>query len=315
MIYVESLTKRFGRTTAVDNISFQVKEGEIVGLLGPNGAGKTTTMRILAGYLPATGGRVTIAGLDVFTKSLAVRQRIGYLPENCPLYGDMRVHEYLRYRGRLKGLHGRRLRARIDDVVGACELRESARTVIGRLSKGFQQRVGLADALLHEPDVLILDEPTIGLDPNQIRHIRGLIRSLASRHTVLLSSHILPEVEAVCERVLILHEGRIAASGTPGKLADLLQGHLTVMAEIRGERRAVEQALRGIPGVLEAICDPEGEWQRCTCRCEEGTDIREALFAAAAQNGWRLRELRGARANLEDVFAAMTGEAGEPGES
>ena len=211
MIEVKNLTKRFGRVTAINGVSFKVAAGEIVGLLGPNGAGKTSTLRVLAGYLPATGGDVSIGGADVFTESLDVRSKVGYLPENVPLYMDMRIIEYLKFRGALKGLRGSRLRERVSVVLEQCGLTEERRALIGRLSKGFRQRVGLADCLLHEPECLILDEPTIGLDPNQIRHIRGLIRSLAHQHTVLISTHILPEVEMLCERVLIMNQGRIVA--------------------------------------------------------------------------------------------------------
>lgn len=319
MIKVTSLTKRFGRTTAIDDLSFEVKRGEIVGFLGPNGAGKTTTMRILSCFLPATGGTVTIADLDVFRDSLEVRRKIGYLPENVAVYPDMRVLEYLSYRGRLKGLNGKRLRARVDEVISCCGLTEERRNVIGRLSKGYRQRVGLADSLVHEPELLILDEPTLGLDPNQIRHIRNLIKSLAKRHTVLLSSHMLPEVEMICERVLIINKGRIVASDTPDNLIGLMKGNPRVLVEIEGPRHDIFDKLETIPGITKvsweavgasrAEAKPSGgDWNRFICECEKGIDIRAELFRAASASNWVLRELRTQKKNLEDVFVAMTSE-------
>jgi ABC-2 type transport system ATP-binding protein len=218
VIDVRNLTKYFGDYAAVRNVSFEVDRGRVVGFLGPNGAGKTTTMRILAGYLTATSGRARIAGYDVFWKPIEVRRRIGYLPENCPLYPEMRVHEYLRFRGGIRGLHGRAVRHRLAEVVERCWLREVRRQLIGTLSKGYRQRVGLADTLLHDPDVLILDEPTAGLDPTQIAETRKLIRELGTDHTILLSTHILPEVEVTCEEVIIIDRGQVATSG---RLADL----------------------------------------------------------------------------------------------
>ncbi len=308
MITVEHLTKRFGGRTVLDDISFEVKRGEIVGFLGPNGAGKTTTMRILSTFLPATGGTVTIGGLDVFRDSLEVRRRIGYLPENVPLYPDMRVIEYLRYRARLKGLWGRRMNARLDEIMSRCGLSDVRTTIIGRLSKGYTQRVGLADSLMHEPDLLILDEPTIGLDPNQIRHIRNLITSLAQRHTVLLSSHILPEVEMICQRVLIIHKGRIVASDSADNLVRLMKGNLQIVIEIQGPREDVENRLKGISGVAGLTCEEAGEWHRFTCSCDSGMDIRAELFKMASANNWTVRELRVEKRNLEDVFVKLTAE-------
>jgi ABC-2 type transport system ATP-binding protein len=307
MISVSNLTKRFGRTTAVDNLCFEVARGEIVGFLGPNGAGKTTTMRMLACYLPPTGGRVTLAGLDVLRDSLEVRQRIGYLPENAPVYDDMRVFEYLEYRGRLKGLYGSLLRARVDDVVIQCDLNEAYRAVIGRLSKGFRQRVGLADTLLHEPSVLILDEPTIGLDPNQIRRTRNLIRGLARRYTVLLSSHILHEVESMCERVLIMHRGRIVASDTTDNLVALVKGHAVTVAEMSGPHEDIVKRVQALPGIVRVQDDVEQGWTRLRIESRKGRDLRADLFHLASLNGWVLRELREERRNLEDVFIAVTG--------
>ena len=311
MISVKNLTKRFGRTTAVDNLCFDVARGEVVGFLGPNGAGKTTTMRMLACYLPPTGGCVTIAGLDILHDSLEVRQRIGYLPENVPLYDDMRVGEYLDYRGRLKGLYGSLLRARMDDVVVQCDLNEAYRAVIGRLSKGFRQRVGLADALLHEPSVLILDEPTIGLDPNQIRRTRNLIRGLARRYTVLLSSHILHEVESMCERVLIINRGRIVASDTTENLVSMVKGHAVTVAEISGPQEDLVKRVQALPGIVRVQADAEQGWVRLRVESLKGRDLRTDLFHLASLNGWVLRELREERRNLEDVFVSVTGSESE----
>src|SRR6516225_9168895 len=232
MIEVAHLTKRYAGRTAVSNISFTVRRGEIVGLLGPNGAGKSTTMRILSCYLPATSGTVRVAGLDVFRDSEEVRRRIGYMPENNPLHFDMRVREYLKFRARLKGLGCKQSRQRVDSVLEQCSLTDVGHRIVGHLSKGYRQRVGLADALVHEPELIILDEPTIGLDPNQIRSVRQLIKSLANNHTVLISTHILPEAEMTCNRMLILYEGKILAADTPDNLQNLMTGNNHVMAEI-----------------------------------------------------------------------------------
>lgn len=308
MIRVENLTRRFAGVTALDAISFEVRRGEIVGFLGPNGAGKTTTMRILTGYLAPTSGRVSVAGLDVLLDAVEVRRRIGYLPESIAIYPEMRVVEYLRYRGRLKGLYRRRLRARVEAVMADCGLVDVRRKLIGNLSKGYRQRVGLADSLLHEPDLVILDEPTIGLDPNQIRMIRNLIRSLAPRHTVLLSSHILPEVETVCDRVLIINRGRIVVSDTPGNLVGLLKGNVRVVAEVQGPPEAVRGELEMVPGILRVFHENLDGWGRYLCECEKGRDVRPEVFRVAAAKGWALRELRAERQNLEDVFVAVTHE-------
>ncbi|NQU40199.1 MAG: ATP-binding cassette domain-containing protein [Lentisphaerae bacterium] len=309
MVEVQNLTKRYHGKAAVDDISFDVKPREIVGFLGPNGAGKTTTMQILAGFLPATGGSVKVAGFDVFSHSLEVRRRIGYLPENVPLYTDMRVCEYLRFRGRLKGLGGARLRSRVSAVLEDGGLTDVHRQIIGSLSRGFRQRVGLADSLLAEPELLILDEPTVGLDPNQIRQIRNLIRSLGDRHTVLLASHILHEVEMVCNRVLIINRGQIVASDSPGKLVGLLRGNRRVVAVLRGGTpENVQRLLTAVPAVVNVSCEPQGEWLLCTCESQKNSDICEDVFRVVAANGWTLRELREERRNLEDVFAEVTAE-------
>jgi len=309
MIRVEHLTKRFGRTVAVDNLSFEVQRGEIVGFLGPNGAGKTTTMRVLACFLPPTGGTVTIDGLDIFRHSVEVRRRIGYLPENIPLYKEMRVSEYLKYRAILKGIRGKRLRTQVDSALLRCGLIEVRNAVIGRLSKGYTQRVGLADSLVHEPEVMILDEPTIGLDPNQMRHIRALIKDLARRHTVLLSSHILSEVETMCERVLIINRGKVVASDSPRDLVGLMKGSPRVVAEVRGPAEEIAAKTRQLAGIVRVSCEPGERWHKLTWECEKGSDVREELFQAVSTNGWTLRELRAETPKLEDVFAEITADA------
>jgi ABC-2 type transport system ATP-binding protein len=306
MIDVNHLTKRFPGNLAVDDISFQVEKGEVVGFLGPNGAGKTTTMRILTGYLPPTGGEIRIGGLDVTRDSLAVRRNIGYLPENCPLYPEMRVNEYLRFRARIKGVRGRHRRNRVEDVKELCGLATVGRRIIGQLSKGYRQRVGLADALVNQPALLILDEPTIGLDPNQIREIRHLVRDLARAHTILLSTHILSEVEATCDRVLILHRGKLAASGSPANLAEVLTGRNRVVAEIQGLRSEVVQAVHGIDGVIRVDALVKGSWVAVEMEGRPGLDFRRALFDLVVARGWRLRELRAVTASLEDAFGELT---------
>src|SRR6266481_3300685 len=264
MIEVANLTKRYAGVTAVSNLSFSVARGEIVGLLGPNGAGKSTTMRILACYLPATSGTVRVAGLDVFRQSDEVRRRIGYMPENNPLHYDLRVREYLKFRARLKGLSRRHSRERVDVVMEQCGLTDVSRRIIGHLSKGFRQRVGLADALVHEPELIILDEPTIGLDPNQIRAVRQLIKSLAQAHTVLISTHILPEAEMTCNRMLILYEGKILAADTPENLQRLMSSKSQVIAEIAGPEEALQECLAQIPEIEQfdiSRCDED--YLRC----------------------------------------------------
>lgn len=306
MIDVKNLTKRYPGHLAVDDITFQVQEGEVVGFLGPNGAGKTTTMRILTGYLPPTGGEIRIGGKDVTRESLAVRRNIGYLPENCPLYPEMRVNEYLRFRARIKGVPRRKQRNRVEDVKDLCGLSAMGRRVIGHLSKGFRQRVGFADALVNRPALLILDEPTIGLDPNQIREMRHLIRDLAQEHTILLSTHILSEVEATCDRVLILHQGRLAASDTPANLAEVLTGRNRVVAEIQGLRSEVVQAVHGLEGITRVDALVKGSWVALEMEGLPGLDYRSALFDMVVSRGWRLRELRPVAASLEEAFGELT---------
>jgi ABC-2 type transport system ATP-binding protein len=307
MIKVEQLSKSYGATLAVDSIDFDVKKGEIVGFLGPNGAGKSTTMKMLAGYLPPTSGRAEVAGYDIFRESLRAREHIGYLPENVPLYPDMRVREFLRYRAALKGVPGRRMNERLSDVLELCGLVDVHKKVIGRLSKGYRQRVGLADAMIHEPDLLILDEPTIGLDPNQIRQVRDLIRNLKRHHTILLSTHILPEVEMLCSRVIIINRGKIEALDTPQNLRAKLgaSGHIFLDARVSDPRAAASE-LRKIEGVESVSIRSDGAWTIFTIHAVLGSDPREALFAHASAKSWPVRELSRSAVSLEQVFAEVT---------
>jgi ABC-2 type transport system ATP-binding protein len=312
MIEVANLTKRYAGRTAVANISFTVGRGEIVGLLGENGAGKSTTMRILACYLPATSGTVRVAGLDVYEYSEEVRRHIGYMPENNPLPYDMRVREYLRFRARLKGLGWRRSRERVDTVMEQCSITEVSRRIIGQLSKGYRQRVGLADALVHEPELLILDEPTIGLDPNQIRSVRQLIKSLAAAHTVLISTHILPEAEMTCHRMLIMYEGKILASGSEEGLQRLMNGQNRVLAEICAPQSELRECWAAMPEVEQFdISAAEGEYFRCALTPRDGMDLRPQIFALARERGWALRELTRNRHSLEDIYVQVTRPADE----
>lgn len=312
MIEVSNLTKRYAGHTAIENLSFTVARGEIVGLLGPNGAGKSTTMRILSCFLPATSGTARVAGYDVFTESAEVRRRIGYMPENNPLYTDMRVREYLKFRARLKGMNFWRTRERLAVVMEQCALTDVSRKIIGQLSMGYKQRVGLADALLHEPELIILDEPTLGLDPNQIRSVRQLIKSLAGRHTVLLSTHILPEVEMTCHRVLILHEGRILAADSPENLQILLSHGSQITAEIAAPRSELEALWASLPVVEHFdVSSAEGAYFRCALTPRAGTDLRPVVFEQVRQRGWLLRELTRSRPTLEDIFVHITRAAKE----
>lgn len=306
MIKVENLTKKYAGRTAVDNISFEVGKGEIVGFLGPNGAGKSTTMKILSSYLPATSGTAWIGEHNVFSDSIKARSRIGYMPENVPLYTDMRVNEYLRYRGLLKGVGGRRLKERVAEVKELTSLNEVENRIIGALSKGYRQRVGLAEAMIHEPDLLILDEPTIGLDPNQIRQVRELIRNLGKQHTILLSTHILSEVEVTCSRVIIINKGKIEASDTPENLVAHMRTAGGVKLEAKtGADDGVSQ-LKALPGVKEVIVELNGDWKTFQLRLEAHADAREAIFGLAVDRRWTIRELSRQKGTLEDVFVELT---------
>jgi ABC-2 type transport system ATP-binding protein len=306
MIKVENLTKRYAGVTAINSLNFEVEKGEIVGFLGPNGAGKSTTMKILTGYLPATSGTASIAGYDVFEQSIEARRHLGYLPENTPLYTDMRVSEYLRYRANLKGVPGRKVKQSVGDVLELCNLREVEHKLIGALSKGYRQRVGLADALVHDPDLLILDEPTIGLDPNQIRQVRELIKNLGGKRTVLISTHILPEVEIMCSRVIVIHKGKIRASDTAENLLknQRTAGSMRLEAKVGTDNAAAE--LQRVPGVKDVTADKDGDYSVFQLRLEANTDPSEQVMQLAANKRWAVREITRRRPTLEDVFVELT---------
>ncbi len=306
MIQVKNLCKMYGPVKAVDDISFHIKEGEIVGFLGPNGAGKSTTLRILTCYIPATSGSASVAGFDVFADSMEVRRRIGYLPESVPLYPEMRVREYLTFRAKLKGLGAAERPAAVEKVARRCQAIDFIERQCGQLSKGMRQRVGLAEALIHDPKVLILDEPTVGLDPAQIRETRQLIRDLAKEHTIILSSHILPEVEATCERTIIIAAGRIVASGSPDELKQRITASSRLIAEIKGAADAVTSGVSGLDGVEKVEASLVDGWNRLIIDSRAGKDPREDIYALSSKNGWTLREIRREVASLEDYFVQIT---------
>jgi len=302
MIEAQSLVRRYGDFTAVDGISFAVGEGEIVGMLGPNGAGKTTTIRMITGFLPPTSGKVTVAGKDLFESPREARRQVGYLPENVALYNEMRVEEYLAYRGRLEGLSRGETREAIGNAIDRCLLTDVRRQILGTLSKGYKQRVGLATAILHRPRVLVLDEPTVGLDPKQIIAIRELIRELGRERTLLLSTHILPEVELLCHRVMIIDRGRIVVQGTPESLRESWVGNPGLRVTLKDAPADAVEALGRIEGVVAVRGTGEG----LVVEHKAGTDVREEVFRAAVERGWVLLELARERATLEDVFVRLT---------
>ncbi len=307
MIEIVNLSKHYGRHHAVDGISFEVQRGDIVGFLGPNGAGKTTTLRMLTGYLPPTSGAARIAGHDIFRESLDIRKKIGYMPENVPLYIDMRVKEYLQFRGALRGLSGSRLRTRLGEVMETCGLSHVRRKMIKTLSKGYRQRVGLADALIHEPELLILDEPTNGLDPNQIRSIRRLIQDLGQEHTILLSTHILSEVEMTCNKVVIIDEGKVKAADSPANLVSSMRRAGRVTMELKIPPEVGEAVLPTVENVTKVTSEPLQEgWTRFSVFVAPNTDSRIRLAALSAEKGWQLRSLARRNANLEEVFVELT---------
>jgi len=306
MIQVEHLSKRYGPTLAVSDISFQVQTGEILGFLGPNGAGKTTTMKILTCFMPPTQGTVTIDGLDVFDQSLAVRRKIGYLPESAPMYNEMNVVEYLSFVAGVRGIPKERLKGRLEEMLRVCGLETVTRKEIGELSKGFRQRVGLAQAMIHDPEILILDEPTSGLDPNQIVEIRNLIKRLGQQKTVILSTHILPEVQATCDRVLIISNGKLVADGTPTELAGQFKGDDNLEVVVTGPSPdELKEKLSAIAGVawLEVT---NGTEISAKITAERGFDLREPIFRSVVDSGWTLLELHRERTSLEDVFRQLT---------
>jgi ABC-2 type transport system ATP-binding protein len=308
VIEVEHLSKVFNGRKAVDDVSFYVGKGEVLGFLGPNGAGKTTTMRILTCYMPSTEGTARIAGYDVFEESLEVRKRIGYLPENPPLYPEMTVESYLGFVARIKATPSGQRKAQIDKVIEECSLGDVRRRIVGKLSKGYKQRVGLAQALLNDPEVLILDEPTIGLDPKQIHEVRSLIKSLASTRTVILSTHILPEVSMTCNRVVIISEGKLKAMDTPEGLAAQMKGAERIALTVDGPSEAVQEKIHTIEGVIsiQAAEGKEGDPPSFTVECQLDTDLRPVLASTIVSQGWGLLEMRGVSMSLEDVFINLT---------
>jgi ABC-2 type transport system ATP-binding protein len=310
VIEVENLTKKYGERTAVNAINFSVRKGEVIGFLGPNGAGKSTTLRMLTGYLKPTAGSIRVGGVDAVRDPIGARRSIGYLPESVPLYREMRVEEYLRYRARLKGVRRSQVAARVDAALQLANVGDVRFRIIGQLSKGYRSRVGLADAIVADPPLLILDEPTAGLDPNQIRQVRDLIRAIAGDKTVMLSTHILPEVESTCGRVLIINRGTLVGEGAPGDLRMAEQGGQLLVVEGRGPRETLEAALRAVPGVrsvrdtlqLEAAEPP-----LFRLRLEvDSAQVAEAVSASLAASGLALRELHREQSTLEDVFATLT---------
>jgi ABC-2 type transport system ATP-binding protein len=314
MIEVQNLTKHYGPVTAIRDVSFTVAPGKIVGFLGPNGAGKSTTMRILACFMPASGGTARVAGFDVFRESMEVRRRIGYLPESVPLYGDMRVAPYLDFVAELKGVPRSTRKKRVADVMDRCLIADVQNRLIRNLSKGYRQRVGLAQAIVSDPHVLILDEPTIGLDPRQIAEIRSLIKSLAGEHTVILSTHILPEVSMVCDSVVIINRGAIVAQGPIDRLVEQFFPTARVEVEIMGPPAAVREGVQAIPGVVgvEALAGTNGA-SRFVVESARGRDVRGEIFQLAAQQKWNLLELKQVGMTLEEVFIRIV--AGEESEA
>jgi ABC-2 type transport system ATP-binding protein len=312
MIKVDGLTKRYARTVAVDNISFEVEKGQIVGFLGPNGAGKTTTMRVLTCFLPPTAGTANIAGYDVIEQPMEVKRRIGYLPETPPVYPEMEVAEYLNFVGRLKGIGSGDIARRVDDVLGRCAIGDVRSKLIGKLSKGYRQRVGLAQAIIHNPDVLILDEPTSGLDPKQIIEIRELLRQLAGEHTIILSTHILSEVEHSCERVIIISQGKLVAIDSVANLTNRLRGSEAVALEVqaadgRPNPTEVQQRLEQVPGVSRVVMkEPKDGRMQFEIESLQGRQIRADVARTVVNAGWNLNELRAVGLSLEDIFLQLT---------
>ena len=317
MIKVEGLSKRYARNVAVDNISFEVEKGQIVGFLGPNGAGKTTTMRMLTCFMPPSSGTANVAGYDVLEQPFEVKQRIGYLPETPPLYPEMEVIEYLHFVGRLKGLRGQDLIKRANEVSERCSVADVRTKLIHKLSKGYRQRVGLAQAIIHHPDVLILDEPTAGLDPKQIQETRGLIQGLAGDHTIVLSTHILPEVEQICEKVIIINRGKVVATDSVQSLTNRLRGAEAVLVEVedRGgallDHAEVQQKLEQISGVSRVVHkETKGERLLFEVESLQGRSVRGDISRAVVESGWNLNELRALAVSLEEVFLQLTGTEG-----
>jgi ABC-2 type transport system ATP-binding protein len=308
LIEVQDLTKSYGTVTAVDHVSFTVNKGEILGFLGPNGAGKTTTMRILTSYMPATSGTARVAGFDVFNNSMEVRRHIGYLPETPPVYPDMTVETYLDFVARIKNVPAERRADRVSDALRKTSLEDKRTELIKRLSRGYKQRVGLAQALVHDPDVIILDEPTVGLDPKQIIEVRNLIKGLAGNHTIILSTHILPEVSMTCDRVVIINKGKVAAVDTPQNLTSQLKGGQKIRIEVQAPERGLRELLAQIPGTSRLTMEPpraDGHLS-ATVEAAQGNDIRSQIAARVVEKGWPLYELHGVSLSLEEIFLELT---------
>jgi ABC-2 type transport system ATP-binding protein len=307
MLEVSNLNKKFGDVHAVKNLNFQIKKGEIFGFLGPNGAGKTTTMKVVTCLIPPTSGIIKVDGCDITTDSMYVRKKIGYLPENNPLYNDMRVDEYLRFVAEIRGIKGDKQESRIKELYSVCGLAKMTNRQIGNLSKGYRQRVGFAQALMHDPELLILDEPMSGLDPNQIVEIRNLIKKMGQHKTVIYCSHILSEVRATCDRILIINEGQIVASGTPDELTSKSNRGNRFITKVKADRSDAETTFRSISGVSAvAITGVDGEWVSAEVVVSDNEDIGEAIFRSVVNKGWSLSELRHEAASLEEVFTQLT---------
>lgn len=307
MLEVKNLNKKFGDVHAVKNLNFQIKKGEIFGFLGPNGAGKTTTMRIVTCFTPQTTGTVLVDGIDTSANSLDVRKKIGYLPESNPLYNDMNVTEYLTFVGEIRGIKGSRLKSRIDEMFSVCGLAKMSSRQIGKLSKGYRQRVGLAQAMIHNPELLILDEPMSGLDPNQIIEIRQLIKKMGHEKTVIYCSHILPEVSATCDRILIINEGQMVAGGTPDELTHSSSKGNRYLVRVKGDRFDIESKLSGLIGVSGVhIQSVISDWVNAEVNVSTQDDLGESIFRCAVDNKWSLAELKRESASLEDVFTQLT---------
>ncbi len=306
MLETKDLNKKFGNMHAVKNLNFEVKRGEILGFLGPNGAGKTTTMRMITCFIPPTSGIIRVDGIDIKENDLAVREKIGYLPENTPLYNDMLVDEYVKFVGEIRGLRGSKLTSRMDDLFAVCGLTKMTKRQIGKLSKGYRQRVGLAQALITDPPLLILDEPTSGLDPNQIIEIRNLIKNMGKEKTVIYCSHILSEVSATCNHIVIINQGAIVASGTAEELTANMKKENRYLLRVKADRTALETKIKTLAGVSRVSVAPSGEWLDAVIIAQDNQDIGEQLYKCVFENGWSLAELKRESASLEDVFTQLT---------
>ena len=306
MIKVSNLSKKYVGKPAVDNISFNVESGEIVGFLGPNGAGKTTTIRMLTCYIPPTSGTALIGGYDIFLNSLIAKQKIGYMPENVPLYDDMRAREYLLFRAELKGLRGQDVRKHMNEALELCSIKDIKSQMISSLSKGFRQRVGLADALINKPPLLILDEPTNGLDPSQIRSFRELIKELAENHTILISTHILSEVELTCDRVLIINKGKMIGNNTPLEFSEKIKSSTTISLELKSQDHDIRDTISSISGIKKVTLEKEeDDWKFFRIRVDYGNDLREEIMNLGNKRNWLIREIHYQRSNLEDAYIEM----------